>query len=70
MWICAGVGGLAAIAAIFIGFVPPSQLGSGNILAYELFLFGGIAILGGAPLLIYQLRKPGWMPKGTKGANL
>jgi len=63
MWICAGIGAIAALAAIAIGFVPPAQLGAGNIWAYELFLFGGIAILGGAPLLIYQIRKPSWLPK-------
>ena len=67
MWICAGIGGLAALAAIGIGFIPPAQIGTGDLLAYELFLFGGIAVLGGAPLLIYQIRKPGWVLKGKNG---
>ena len=65
MWIIAGIGGLAAVAAIGLGFVPPTELAIGGPLFYDGFLLIGIAILAGAPLLIYHLRKPSWLPKGV-----
>jgi len=64
MWIVAGIGIIAAIAGISLLFFPPAQLHSGNELLYDGFLAVGIIVLGGAPLLIYHLRKPSWKPKG------
>lgn len=63
MWAVAGIGVLGALFAIFIGFFPPSQLKSGNILFYESFLVIGILIMCAAPMLIYQCRKPSWVAK-------
>ncbi len=55
------VGFLATIAAFFIGFVPPSQFGSGNTIMYVLLIAAGVGIVGpGIPLLLYKLRKPNW----------
>jgi len=60
MWIVAGVGCIASIVAICIGFVPPSQIQSGNIWFYEGFLIIGLVIMIGVPLTIYALRRPSW----------
>ena len=57
----AGIGILAALLAILIGFDPPSQFGTGSPVTYVGFLILGVVILGGAFLLIYQLRKPEWV---------
>ncbi len=62
MWIVAGVGAVAAIFAIIVGFLPPAQLNITNILAYEIFMIGGFIILTIFPLVIYFFRKPEWVP--------
>lgn len=49
MWLVAGVGTLCCIAAILIGFVPPSQIPVGNIVFYEAFLIGGLIIFVAIP---------------------
>ncbi len=60
MWAIASVGILASLFAIFIGFVPPSQLEVGSLLFYESFLIIGLFIMIAIPLIIYQFRKPHW----------
>lgn len=62
MWFIAGVGSLAAIFAIIVGFIPPAQLEIQNILVYELFTIGGFVLLSVFPLVIYFFRKPEWKP--------
>jgi len=55
------VGFLASTAALIIGFVPPSQFGSGSPWIYLLIVGGGLLIIGLlAPFLFYRLRKPSW----------
>jgi amino acid transporter len=55
------VGFLASLAAFAIGFIPPSQFGSGNAGVYALLITGGIVIIGFLPpLLLYRLRKDRW----------
>jgi putative glutamate/gamma-aminobutyrate antiporter len=63
MWIVAGIGLLASVFGIALGFFPPSQLDTGSVLFYHAFLVCGIFILAGAPLLIHHFRKPGWVRK-------
>ncbi len=63
MWLVAGIGILGALFAIFIGFFPPAQLPTGNIIFYETFLVSGILIMCLVPILIYRFRKPGWISK-------
>lgn len=57
----AGIGCLSSILAFLIGFVPPSQFGSGNTVGYVAIVLGGVAIVGLLPpLLLYRLRRPSW----------
>ncbi|MEE4493015.1 APC family permease [Streptomyces sp. BE230] len=55
------VGLLASVAALAIGFVPPSQFGNGSVGVYVAIIGGGLLILGLlVPYLFLKLRKPGW----------
>ncbi len=65
MWIIAGIGLLAALAGILLGFIPPSQLETGNAEFYYAFLGTGILVMVGAPLVLHHIRKPSW----AKGAS-
>ncbi|MGV9747069.1 APC family permease [Rhodococcus zopfii] len=56
-----GVGFAASLAALLIGFIPPSQFSSGNAGAYVLIVAGGALGLGLlVPFLFYRSRKPSW----------
>jgi uncharacterized membrane protein len=52
---------LGGMFTFFIGFFPPSELKTGNLLFYESFLILGILVMCGAAFVIYGLRKPGWI---------
>ena len=57
--LCA-VGFVSSLAAVLIGFVPPSQLDF-SATAYVFFVGGGVVLLGViVPLLCLWLRKPSW----------
>jgi NhaP-type Na+/H+ or K+/H+ antiporter len=56
-----GVGFTASLAALLVGFVPPSQFGNGNPAVYFLIVAGGALGLGLlVPFLFYKFRKPSW----------
>ncbi|QFU88947.1 Glutamate/gamma-aminobutyrate antiporter [Amycolatopsis sp. YIM 10] len=56
-----GVGFTASLAALLVGFIPPSQFGSGNTAGYVLIVGGGAIGLGlVVPFLFYRFRKPSW----------
>jgi amino acid transporter len=56
-----GVGFAASLAALLIGFVPPSQFESGNVGVYIVIVAGGALGLGLlVPYLFYRFRKPTW----------
>jgi len=61
MWIVAGLGLLAALFGIFIGFFPPAQLQTGNLTFYESFLVVGILLVVSVPLVLHHFRKPDWV---------
>ncbi|MEV4314016.1 APC family permease [Actinocrispum sp. NPDC049592] len=55
------VGFVASFAALLVGFIPPSQFGSGGTGTYVLIVAAGALGLGiVVPLLFYKLRKPSW----------
>src|SRR3954465_14217762 len=56
-----GTGLAASLAALLIGFIPPSQFGGGSGGVYFLIVGGGALGLGLLlPFLFYRLRKPSW----------
>ncbi|MBU0731943.1 APC family permease [Patescibacteria group bacterium] len=69
MIIVGGVGIAAAIFAFFLGYVPPAELETGSIYFYVGFLAIGLILMCGAPLVIYQFRKPEWVKKTEPEKN-
>jgi glutamate:GABA antiporter len=62
-----GVGFAASLAALLIGFIPPSQFESGNAGVYFLIVAGGALGLGLlVPFLFYKSRKPSWRIPGAE----
>ncbi len=60
----AGIGIVAAMGAILIGFIPPAQLGSTvSPLVYALGILVGILVLAVPPQIIYHFRRSGWLPE-------
>jgi glutamate:GABA antiporter len=58
------------VAALVIGFVPPSQFGHSNPLRYILLILAGVLAIGVAPpLLLDRLRKPGWKAPDMASAS-
>lgn len=56
-----GLGTASSVAAFLIGFVPPSQYGSGNAFGYVLLIGLGMGIVGLLiPYLFLRFRRPGW----------
>jgi len=59
------LGAASSVAALVIGFVPPSQFGHSNRLAYAVLLLAGILAIGIVPpLLMDRLRRPEWKAAG------
>lgn len=56
-----GVGFAASLAALLVGFIPPSQFGGGSPWVYLLIVGGGALGLGLlVPFLFYRFRRPSW----------
>ncbi len=66
MWVTACMGILSSSFAIFMSFIPPSQLHTGSLFFYEAFLIIGLFIMCGIPLIIYQFRRPSWIRAATE----
>jgi len=62
MWFIASLGSFSSLFAIVITFFPPKGLDVGNLVFYESFLIGGLLLMMAIPLIIYQCKKPYWMP--------
>ena len=60
MWLIAGMGLISCLFAFVIGFVPPSQLDTGSLLHFELFLGIGVVSMFLFPLIIYAFQKEHW----------
>jgi putative glutamate/gamma-aminobutyrate antiporter len=68
-FLCA-VGFLASAAAIVIGFVPPSQFGSGNAALYVFIILAGTVLIGLLPPWVFlRLRKPSWQQAEAEVAS-
>ena len=56
-----GIGFAASLAALLVGFVPPSQFADGNAGLYFAIVGGGALGLGLlVPFIFYKMRKPSW----------
>ncbi len=44
MWFVGGLGTLCCLAAMFVGFIPPSQIPIDDVFLFESFLIGGLAL--------------------------
>ena len=54
------------LAALLVGFIPPSQFASGDLWVYLLIVGGGALGLGLlVPWLFYRFRKPSWKQPDT-----
>jgi putative glutamate/gamma-aminobutyrate antiporter len=60
MWLVAGIGFVGALFTLLVGFFPPSQIKTGNVMFYEAFLIIGTIVTCILPFIIYHLRKPSW----------
>src|SRR6516225_2566858 len=55
------LGTASSVAALVIGFIPPSQFGHSNPLVYAILILVGVLAIGILPpLLLDRFRKPGW----------
>jgi amino acid transporter len=55
------LGAVSSVAALVIGFIPPSQFGHSNPLVYAVLILAGLLAIGILPpLLLDRFRKPGW----------
>ncbi len=61
IWAISMIGIITACSTIVIGFFPPDQLDTGNIVFYELFLFIGMIVFIAAPFLILKFKKASWV---------
>lgn len=66
MWIVAGIGFLGVLFSFLIAFVPPDQLPVGSSTFYVAVVLIGTIVFCGIPLIIHQVRRPGW----TRGVGL
>ena len=63
------LGAVSSVAALVIGFIPPSQFGRSPRLTYAALILAGILAVGIVPpLLLDRLRKPGWKAEGDGSA--
>ena len=59
--LCAASASRPLLAALLVGFVPPSQFGGGSPALYLAIVGGGALGLGLlVPFIFYKMRKPSW----------
>lgn len=64
-WFTALLGIAGALLAMFISFVPPSQINTGSPVIYVLIVLLGSAFFIAVPFVVYACRKPWWHDKGV-----
>lgn len=60
MWVIAGIGLLTSFFTFYVGVLPPDQIKVTDPDAYVRFMVIGTIVMTVIPLIIFQLRKPGW----------
>lgn len=61
VWVMAGLGIAGCVFAFYVGFVPPSQISTGNHTLYICLMLFFTALLALPPLVISRFRKDSWM---------
>ncbi len=62
------LGATSSIAALVIGFLPPSQFGNQNPVTYVVLILAGVLVVGILPpFLLDRLRKPSWKADAVQG---
>ncbi|MFZ4772493.1 MAG: amino acid permease [Chlamydiia bacterium] len=59
-WITTVGGLIVFVAILFLGFIPPAELGGVNLLTYEIIQVVGILLFVAAPYIITLFKKPSW----------
>lgn len=59
-WVVCGLGMFGALAALFLSFLPPSQIDTGSPVVYIGILIVGVCVFVAIPLVVYSRRKPTW----------
>ncbi|MBI5274676.1 MAG: amino acid permease [Chlamydiales bacterium] len=60
MWVVGIIGLLSCAFCFIVGFIPPAGMQQ-NVLFFESFLIGGIAIFCALPFIILQFKKKSWV---------
>ncbi|MBN2479096.1 MAG: amino acid permease [Parachlamydiales bacterium] len=66
MWFVAGIGTIAVLFALIVGFFPPTELLVDRPSLYVWFLIIGAIVFFIAPILINHFKKPSWIKKAKK----
>lgn len=61
VWVMAGLGIAGCVFAFYVGFVPPSQISTGDHTLYICLMVFFTALLSLPPLVIARFRKPSWV---------
>lgn len=56
IWLVCGTGILTCIAAIILGFLPPTHIATGGIIKYETILILGVIVCCLLPFFIYRTK--------------
>ncbi len=57
MWLVSGTGIICCLAAMIVGFIPPSQIPIDNVFLFESFLIGGLILFVLIPWLLSARHK-------------
>ncbi len=60
IWVVATIGVISSLFAIFLVFIPPSQINIGSLLFYELFMSIGLVAMIAIPLIIHAFKTKSW----------
>lgn len=63
MWGVGLLGLVACLFTFFLGFVPPIEVKTGDLIGFEAFLIIGIIVLSLPPFILDKIKKPSWRPK-------
>jgi amino acid transporter len=65
VWLVGGIGLIGCVVSFLLGFIPPSQLKTGNPVGYVALLAAAVLVLTAPPLLIRLFDRRSWIPART-----